>query len=317
MSADFISDPVELCRLLDLPIQLVETVEDYPLRVARSFVDRMKKGDPNDPLLLQVLPRKEETIPVAGFSCDPLGERLSEKRCGQHFDGQFPSVLQKYQGRALVLATGRCALNCRFCFRRHSTKSFENIDLDQDLETIRSNNQIQEVILSGGDPLMLEDSQIKRMFHYIDKIPHVKRIRIHSRIPIVFPERFSTELVELLNSFSPLYLVLHVNHPNEINQAVQAVLKKLVGPVVLSQTVLLKGINDNTETLFCLFDKLADLGIVPYYLHQLDKVHGAAHFEVDPEIGRNLVAQLRDRLPGYAVPTYVREVVAEKSKKII
>ncbi len=312
----------ELCRLLQLPDPPAETTVDFPLLVPRRFVERMARRDPNDPLLLQVLPRPEETQPAPGFSCDPLGEFGS-------LDGgmQKNRVLKKYPGRALVLVTQRCGIHCRFCFRRHLPKhgSHHNLghstldgeNLDEILTPLRNDDTVEEVILSGGDPLLLDDEKLDRLLHCIEKIPHVKRIRVHSRLPVVLPSRITDELAGVLSRTKPVYLVLHVNHPNEIGEEFRARRPLLRDPVLLSQTVLLKGINDNADTLAPLFTALIDLKIVPYYLHQLDKVQGAAHFEVSEERGLQLIAELRHRLPGYAVPTYVREWPGEPGKQAI
>lgn len=304
-----VTDAAELCRLLDL--DLAATAALYPLQVPRRFVDRMRKGDPADPLLLQVLPRKEETIDVEGFTEDPLGEACSSSPC-----------LSKYPGRALVLTTESCGVHCRFCFRRHLpksryVKSFDDRNAISDFKPIAADPTITEVILSGGDPLTLDDEELGRTLHYIVKIPHVKRIRIHSRLPVVLPSRITKELNETLSLPKPVFLVLHVNHPNELGSDFFDRRRFLTEPVVLSQTVLLKGVNDNVETLAELFETLIDHRIMPYYLHQLDRVRGAAHFEVPEEIGRQLVSELRNRLPGYAVPKYVREVVGEPGKRVI
>lgn len=334
---ELITDLAELAELLELPSILADQFpSDYPLCIPRDFVHRMKKGDPNDPILLQILPRKEELKTVAGFSGDPLGESVN-CRSGRYTD-RF--VLRKYPGRILLLTTHRCALNCRFCFRRHGNsgpglcESVSDAELQSLIATISQESKIDEIILSGGDPLMLTDAQIERLVHYIGKISSVKRLqafdtddakkksgrkrlRIHSRIPVVWPKRLTDRLVELLSSYGPLYLVLHVNHPNELCEDVFEALGRLRNVVILSQTVLLKGINDDEKILFRLFNDLADHGILPYYLHQLDKVQGAAHFEVEPDRGCQLIENLRNRLPGYAVPRYVCETIGELSKRLI
>ena len=309
-----ITDPVELCRLLDLlpdfPKTMADDSPDFPLSVPRGFVDQMEKGNPIDPLLLQVLPCKEEAIDTEGFTVDPVGEY----DCVAFND----RILKKYPGRALVLASECCGVQCRFCFRRHLPKSgyikpFESMDF----EPIRNDTTISEVILSGGDPLMLDDTELGKLLYYIEKIPHVKRIRIHSRLPVVLPSRFTPNLAETLKLGKPIYLVLHVNHPNELGEEFFFRRQLFPETVFMSQTVLLKGVNDDIDTLARLFETLVDYRIMPYYLHQLDRVRGAAHFEVPEEIGCRLMTELRNRLPGYAVPRYVREVAGEAGKTVI
>lgn len=314
----------ELYRILGLPAEqdCQPVAEEYPLFVPRPFVGKMVKGNPNDPLLLQVLPRQEELATVSGFSRDPLHE----------FSNNTSScrVLKKYAGRALLLVSNDCGIHCRFCFRRFFPKlnSFHKNHFNENpsgenysdnfktlLEPIRSDHSIEEVILSGGDPLLLDDSELERLLYYIVKIPHVKRIRIHSRLPVILPNRLTPELIKILSFPFPVYLVLHVNHPNELGDDFWVRREELTVPVVLSQTVLLKGINDNPNVLYQLFDQLINHRIIPYYLHQLDRVHGAAHFEVSPDKGCRLMEQLRQHLSGYAIPRYVREIPGMASKQ--
>jgi EF-P beta-lysylation protein EpmB len=323
-----VTEMPELYRILGLPADqdCQSVAEEYPLFVPRPFVNKMIKGNPNDPLLLQVLPRQEELLTVDGFSRDPLHELSNNTSC---------RVLKKYAGRALLLVSNDCGIHCRFCFRRFFPKPngfrkncfnkypFGEKEPDKNcsdnfktlLEPIRSDHTIEEVILSGGDPLLLDDSELERLLHYIVKISHVKRIRIHSRLPIILPNRLTPELIKILSCSFPLYVVLHVNHPNELSDDFWVRRDELRVPVILSQTVLLKGINDNQDVLFQLFDRLINHRIIPYYLHQLDRVHGAAHFEVSPDRGCRLMEQLRQRLPGYAVPRYVQEIPGMLSKQ--
>ncbi len=304
--ADAVTDLVELQNLLELPDNIFldgqQATDVFPLFVPRPFLQRMEKGNPNDPLLLQVLPRNLELQPVAGFSTDPVGE------------GVFPKerILQKYPGRALILSSHACGVNCRFCFRRHFPRQKAGFSLDP----IRNSPDIQEIILSGGDPLFWPNRELAELLHRLSLIPHVRRIRIHSRLPIVIPSRIDQELVDILSTFCPIYLVLHVNHPNELDEEVLQRIESLidVGVPILSQTVLLKNVNDDFGTLRRLFETLVDHRIIPYYLHQLDKVAGAAHFEVSSEVGKKLVEELRNCLPGYAVPRYVQEVVGISCK---
>ncbi|MDR2438392.1 MAG: KamA family radical SAM protein [Planctomycetaceae bacterium] len=311
-----ITEVPELYRILELPTtdwNNLSVLREYPLFVPRSFVGKMVKGHSTDPLLLQVLPREEEQIIVSGFSCDPLHELSDHSSC---------CVLKKYAGRVLLLVSNSCGIHCRFCFRRFFRKSdYFNKNCSNNFETllkpIHSDNTIEEVILSGGDPLLLDDSELEQLFYYIVKISHVKRIRIHSRLPVVLPNRLTPELIKILSFPFPVYLVLHINHPNELSHDFWERREMLRVPVVLSQTVLLRGVNDHFDVLYELFDRLVNHRIIPYYLHQLDRVHGAAHFEVPQDNGSCLVEQLRNRLPGYAVPRYVREIPGMLSKQEI
>jgi EF-P beta-lysylation protein EpmB len=267
----------------------------------------MERGNLNDPLLLQVLPQIEEVQTVSGFSKDPLGE-ITEAEGG--------IALNKYAGRTLVLASQACGVHCRFCFRRHFPRTPTPPDVETLLASIRR-APVEEVILSGGDPLMLDDGMLDQLLQSISRLPHVRRVRIHSRLPLVLPTRLTPDLARILTLPIPVYLVLHVNHPNELSAKFLERREGLVKPVVLSQTVLLRNINDDEETLYHLFRRLIDARIVPYYLHQLDRVEGAAHFEVSSMEGSRILVELRNRLPGYAVPMYVREVGGNKCKEII
>jgi len=295
----------ELCQTLGLP-PCADGL-DYPLLVPRPFVDLMERKNPNDPLLLQVLPQTEENQAIAGFSKDPLGEIADT--CGG-------IVLNKYAGRSLLLVSQECCIHCRFCFRRHFPKTPTLPPIEAFLASIQ-NSRTEEVILSGGDPLMLDDEVLDQLLQSIVRLQHVRRIRIHSRLPIVLPSRLTPELAKVLTLPLPVYLVLHVNHPNELSEDFLERRELLVKPVLLSQTVLLRRINDDEETLYHLFHRLIDARMIPYYLHQLDQVAGAAHFEVAPEEGIRILSALRSRLPGYALPTYVREVAGTNCKEIV
>lgn len=301
-----ISDANELCRILAIPPCSFPT--DFPLFVPRPFVDLMERGNDHDPLLMQVLPQRQEDFPAEGFCKDPL-EEISGAANG--------AVLTKYTGRALLLATQECGIHCRFCFRRHFPRLRENSNVEDLLLPIQRDRTIEEVILSGGDPLMLDDGALEHLLRSIMQIQHVRRIRIHSRLPIVLPSRLTTQLAEILTLPIPVYLVLHVNHPNELSGQFLERRELLTKTIVMTQTVLLRNINDNVETLKRLFLRLIDARILPYYLHQLDRVEGAAHFEVSLEKGLKILAELRERLPGYALPTYVREISNKTSKEVI
>jgi EF-P beta-lysylation protein EpmB len=301
-----ITDVGELCRILAIPPRSVST--DYPLLVPRPFVDLMEHGNPNDPLLLQVLPQTEENQTADGFSKDPLGEIADVRQC---------PALNKYAGRTLILASQECGIHCRFCFRRHFPKTTGNFDAETLLAPICRDTTIEEIILSGGDPLMPDDESLGNLLQAILRIKHVRRIRIHSRLPVVLPSRLTAKLAEILTLPIPVYLVLHINHPHELSADFLERRELLIKPVVMTQTVLLRRINDNAETLSRLFRQLIDARILPYYLHQLDRVAGAAHFEVASEVGLRILAELRERLPGYAIPTYVREINGKACKEII
>lgn len=303
-----VRDPAELCRLLDLPADWVEASRrasgDFSLCVPRPYLGRIQPCDPRDPLLLQVLPQVAETTETPGFERDPLGESSSMPEMG---------LLWKYHGRILIVAAGSCSIHCRFCFRRYfpySSGVFSEILWENLLHRLKNEPSVHEVILSGGDPLILQDTEIENIVHYLADVPHLKRVRIHSRLPITIPNRITDELLNTLRAskLSPL-VVIHINHPAEIDDAVAAALARLVdaGIPLLSQSVLLRGVNDRLEILAALFERLADLRVMPYYLHQLDSVAGAAHFQVPISEGTALIHQLRNLLPGYAVPRYVRE----------
>ena len=312
--ADAVRDPSELRRLLDLPPGPSATDGRFPLLVPRTYVARIRRADPRDPLLLQILPRPEECVATPRFAADPLGESAGR---------QGPGLLGKYPGRSLIVTTGVCAVHCRFCFRRHfpyPTPDAEPEALDQAIGQIAADTSLREVILSGGDPLTLADRRLAELAHRLAGIGHLRRLRVHTRMPIVIPQRVTPELIAWLRGtrLTPI-MVVHVNHPAEIDQAVADALGRLVdaGIAVLSQTVLLRDVNDRAEVPVELCQRLIDLRVMPYYLHQLDRVAGAAHFEVPESEGRALVAELRAQLPGYAVPRYVREVPDATSKIVL
>ena len=307
--ATAVRDPAELVRSLGLPTELVAAATTaatgFGLLVPRSYLQRIRSGDPADPLLRQVLPVAAETDDVPGFTGDPVGDRAARKA---------PGLLQKYQGRALLITTGACPVHCRYCFRRqypYSDEARGPEDWQVALGNIRSDSSLREVILSGGDPLMLSDRRLAELVALLDEIPHLRRLRVHTRMPIVVPERVTDELIDALRATRlRTIVVVHANHPQELQGDCPAALRRLVqaGFVVLNQGVLLRGVNDDSDTLAALCERLVDLGVLPYYLHQLDRVSGAAHFEVPESEGRRIIEELRRRLPGYAVPRYVREV---------
>jgi len=313
---DAVTDPLELLQLLRLPEHCIsmESAARYPLFVTRSFLSHIEPKNPQDPLLLQVLPQHEELIPNPDFYSDPLQELSNSET--------VPDCLQKYPDRLLVLANDSCAVHCRFCFRRHFPQKKRPF-FQENQEKKLTNLHVPEVILSGGDPLMLDNAALEKLLYYMEESPSVNRVRIHTRLPIMIPKRINDELLAIFQKFCQsrarraVYVVLHVNHPHELSDEVLAGIAKLIdsGFPVLSQSVLLRNVNDSFETLAELFVKLVDHRITPYYLHQLDRVAGAAHFEVSVEIGRKLVRQLRDSLSGYAVPRYVREIPGQSGKR--
>ena len=304
----------ELLRRLGLDALGAEhdrAARDFPVLVPQSFLDRMQPGNPRDPLLLQVLPQLEELQTVAGFVSDPVGD-LAARRS--------PGLLHKYHGRALMVVTSACAIHCRYCFRRsypYAEDPHRPDEWDAALRVLAEDTSIREVILSGGDPLSLSDRRLEELCGRLSAIPHLDRIRIHSRWPIVLPSRVTSRLIALLQAMpqQPVFVV-HANHPQEIVGECAGVLRQLVrsGIPVLNQAVLLRGINDSADVLEQLCLNLVNLGVMPYYLHQLDRVAGAAHFEVSERTGLELEAELRRRLPGYAVPRYVRELAGAESK---
>lgn len=305
---DAVRDPAELCQLLQLPAEWATRAEGatrlFPLRVPRGYVRRMKAGDPHDPLLRQVLPLDAELTSPQGFTADPLEEAGVQAA---------PGLLHKYHGRALLVTTGACAVHCRYCFRRHYPYDEGPHGLtawQPALDYLAADASIEEVLLSGGDPLSLVDSRLAQLAHKLAEIPHLRRLRVHTRWPIVIPERVDDYLLGWLcgTRLTPV-MVVHANHARELDGTVAAAMGRLreAGVTLLNQAVLLRGVNDHVETLVDLSQRLLAIGVLPYYLHQLDRVQGAAHFEVAEETGLEIMAELRRRLPGYLVPKYVRE----------
>lgn len=311
-----ITDPYELLNLLELDTKFFSFYEDkkFKLRVPRGFVSRMRRGDFNDPLLRQVLPCIEESYSVPGFHVDPLHEARSN---------HSPGLLHKYKGRVLLILTGACAVHCRYCFRRHfpySNNMLNQENLKKIIDYVSNDRSIQEIILSGGDPLVINDDRLYRIIEKIEKIKHIKTLRIHSRLPVVLPERITQALLtSLTQTRLKVVMVIHSNHPNEIDSDVRIAMKKLQEQkiVLLNQSVLLRGVNDSASVLSKLSETLFDIGVLPYYLHLLDKVAGSAHFDVDESIARALVFEMMQQLPGYLVPKLVRENSQLSSKEPI
>ena len=309
------SRPAELLAYLQLPPDLpslkLAQIRDFPLKVPRGFAARMEKGNPEDPLFKQIWPSPDEEVESPEYAVDAVGDLKKLKAGG---------LIHKYHGRALVITTGACAINCRYCFRRHfpygETRASRN-HWKSLLEELRADPTIEEVILSGGDPLSLADDKLAELAEGLDDIPHLKRLRLHTRQPIVLPERVDDELLEWLTGTRlQTVMVLHVNHANELDADVALAMArlKLAGVPLLNQSVLLKGINDTLDAQKALSERLFEFGVLPYYLHQLDRVQGAAHYEVDDAEGKALLRQLTGHLPGYLVPRLVREVAGRPSK---
>ena len=304
-----ITDPADLLTAAGLGEEWLPAARAaarlFPLRVPRGYVARMRKGDPHDPLLRQVLPLAEECLTAEGFDADPVGDLEAMVA---------PGVLHKYQARVLLTVTGACAVHCRYCFRRHFPYPDANPVIDQwrtALEYIAGDDTITEVILSGGDPLTLSDRRLTSFIRQLEAIRHLRRLRIHTRLPIVLPERVNNEVLAWLGDAKlKTVVVVHANHAQEIDYSVQKALGLLraAGVELLNQSVLLRGVNDSAEALATLSEKLFDAGVLPYYLHMLDKVQGAAHFEVSETIARHLMRELNSHLPGYLVPRLVREI---------
>ncbi len=301
--------PQDLLDFLSLPHtllsqQTLEATRKFPFLVPHSYAVRINKGNPRDPLLLQVLPSNQEMQLTPGYSDDPLQEQQAIKTRG---------ILHKYQGRVLLIISSGCAIYCRYCFRRefpYAEAQLTRFQEETALNYIRDDTSITEVILSGGDPLLLSDSRLDRLITKLGNITHLKRLRIHSRIPIILPSRIQPSLLHCLQQsrLTPV-IVVHSNHPAEINQEVRTALAqiKTFGIALLNQAVLLKDINDQAEILTELSEVLFDAGVIPYYLHLLDKTTGTAHFDVTEDQALTLMESLRTTLPGYLVPKLVRE----------
>ncbi|KWV10470.1 EF-P beta-lysylation protein EpmB [Xanthomonas translucens] len=315
---DAVRDARELLALLGLDAQALGVSEQaatqFALRVPRGFVARMRHGDPHDPLLRQVLPLGAELRRVPGFALDAVGDAAAKKADG---------VIQKYRGRALLVATGSCAVHCRYCFRRHFPYAEETAARDgwrEAVAAIAADPDIDEVILSGGDPLSLATSKLVELTEALADIPHLKRLRIHSRLPVVLPERVDAPLLAWLRALPwPVAFVIHANHANEFDASVDAALAQLrgSGAHLLNQAVLLRGVNDSVAALAALSERSFAAGVLPYYLHQLDRVEGVAHFEVDDATARALHQALAARLSGYLVPKLVREIAGDTGKRAL
>jgi L-lysine 2,3-aminomutase len=316
--AEAITSPEELAGALGLDVAQFAGVNAaagrFALRVPRSFVGRMRRGDPRDPLLLQVLPLAAELTEETGYGGDPVGERSAVRA---------RALLQKYPGRALLITTSTCAVHCRYCFRRefpYSEQNGETPRWSEALAEIAADSSLEEIILSGGDPLSLSNSRLESLTRALAAIPHVRRIRVHTRQPVVLPARVDAGLLQWIRGLAlPLVFVLHVNHPEELDAELADACARLrgTGITLLNQSVLLAGVNDDAEVLSRLSLRLFDAGVLPYYLHTLDPVRGAAHFAVPEERAQALAGQLAARLPGYLVPRLAREVPGAPSKVVL
>jgi L-lysine 2,3-aminomutase len=313
--AEAIRDPAELLAVLQLPPDLLPAARraaaQFPLLAPRGFVARMRPGDIHDPLLRQVLPLGEETLTIPGFGTDPLAETACEPR---------PGVLHKYHGRALLVTTGACAVHCRYCFRRHF--AYDELPRGRQwwseaVAYVRGDESLREVLLSGGDPLTLPDAHLAILTAELATIPHLQRLRIHTRLPVVLPSRIDDGLIAWLTTtrLSPV-VVIHANHPIEISPEVVVACRRLreAGVTILNQSVLLKGVNDAVDVLEALSEALFRAGVLPYYLHVLDRVAGAGHFLIEDRCARELHIALAGRLPGYLVPRLVREEPGQAGK---
>ncbi|WP_339664785.1 EF-P beta-lysylation protein EpmB [uncultured Pseudomonas sp.] len=313
--AGSITDPRVLLARLKLDPGLLTGAlaagREFALRVPEPYLLRMQPGNPNDPLLRQILPLGEELEDQPGYVTDPLGE--------QHSNAQ-PGIIHKYHGRLLLVVTAGCAINCRYCFRRHFPYAENNLstaEWEQALDYIRQDSSINEVIYSGGDPLAANDRRIAWLTRQIADIPHIKRLRVHTRLPVVIPQRVTDGLIEALSATRlPVTMVLHCNHANEVDAQMLAATQKLKSAniTLLNQAVLLRGVNNRLEDQMALSEVLGDNGVLPYYLHLLDHVRGASHFHCSDAEAKHLVGQLLTRLPGYLVPRLVREIAGEAGK---
>jgi len=312
--ADAVASVRELLEVLQLDPRIGvgsdAGAHSFRLRVPRSYVKRMRRGDAHDPLLRQVLPVTEEHSEHSGFAADPLAE---------HAAITAPGLLRKYRGRALLIATSACAVHCRYCFRREFPYEAQ-VDAPrwrEALACIARDEQIEEVILSGGDPLSLSDARLTLLTQALESIPHVRRLRVHTRLPVVLPSRVDAGLLGWLTGLRrPTVIVLHTNHANEIDEEVRAACMKLrhTGATLLNQSVLLKGVNDDSAVLAELSARLFESGVLPYYLHLLDRARGTAHFEVEEPRARRIAGELTAALPGYLVPRLVRERAGAPAK---
>lgn len=312
--ANVVTCPKVLLEMVGLSSQVhendIKARSLFPVRVPLPFIKKIRHGDANDPLLLQVMPRHQEFLTKSGFNKDPLLEQ----------DNNQPGLLHKYKSRVLVMFKTGCAVNCRYCFRRHfpyQENQLNKRSLIDALSYIKADKNINEVILSGGDPLMAKDDAISWFLNELEQIPQIKRMRIHSRLPVVIPARITEQLCERLAK-SPLKIIFvnHINHANEIDSDFKNAMNMLkqANVLLLNQAVILKDVNDTVDAQINLSEALFDANVLPYYLHLLDKVEGASHFDIDEAQAIKIMAELLETLPGFLVPKLVREIGGQKSK---
>ncbi|WP_198522477.1 EF-P beta-lysylation protein EpmB [Pseudoalteromonas sp. 3J6] len=312
--ANVVTCPKVLLEMVGLSSQVhendIKARSLFPVRVPLPFIKKIRHGDANDPLLLQVMPRHQEFLTKSGFNKDPLLEQ----------DNNQPGLLHKYKSRVLVMFKTGCAVNCRYCFRRHfpyQENQLNKRSLIDALSYIKADKNINEVILSGGDPLMAKDDAISWFLDELEQIPQIKRMRIHSRLPVVIPARITEQLCERLAK-SPLKIIFvnHINHANEIDSDFKNAMNMLkqANVLLLNQAVILKDVNDTVDAQINLSEALFDANVLPYYLHLLDKVEGASHFDIDEAQAVKIMAELLETLPGFLVPKLVREIGGQKSK---
>jgi len=316
--AQAIRQPNELLEYVGLMADSIgysrQAIEQFPIRVPHAFANRIKQHDPDDPILRQVFPYIDEENDKNGFIKDPLSESAVQPVQG---------LLQKYKSRVLTITTGACAIHCRYCFRRHfpyQDSSTSGKNWESALEYIKNDSSINEVILSGGDPLMLSDHRLGEIFTALSQIKHITRIRIHTRLPVVLPARVTTTLLKQITDHDKsLIFVIHSNHANELDNEVSNTIKHLqkFGILVLNQSVLLKGVNDSVQSLINLSERLVANNVVPYYLHLLDPVAGAAHYDVTMEVAQKLLQEMQSRVSGYLLPRLVKEEIGATSKTLI
>ena len=286
----------------------IAEIAHFPLNLPLRLADKIQKNSFDDPILRQFLPIIEERIKINGFTLDPVGDLSARKG---------DKLLHKYEGRALLITTSACAMHCRYCFRRNFPYENQDKTFNEELEILQNDPSIKEIILSGGDPLSLSNDLLGSLLTKLSQIPHITKIRFHSRFPIGIPERIDEEFLSLLAEIpKQVVFIVHTNHPKELDEDILGALKKIqkLGIPILNQSVLLKGVNDSFETMKELLEKLINNGILPYYLHQLDRAEGVSHFETSEEFGKQLLGQLAKVLPGYAIPKYVREIAGMDSK---
>lgn len=306
--------PEELISFLQLSETQQKALDispDFVLNLPRRLAEKMEKGTLSDPLFLQFVPLKKERIVHPHYQADPVMDASFQRE---------EKLLQKYTGRALIISTSACAMHCRYCFRKNFNYQTQDKTFAKELETIQNDPTLEEIILSGGDPLSLSNDTLDALLKNLASISHVRRIRFHSRFPIGIPERIDSDFLAILKeSPKQIWFVIHANHANEFDHDVWQALKslQLLGIPVLNQSVLLRGVNDNPETLHALCQELIDHGIMPYYLHQLDQVQGSSHFAVPDNVGHALIDYLSANLPGYAVPKFVQEIPGKPCKTIL